>query len=126
MAPYASVQAAASSGDLRQRGQQRVANHGVHLVADAVVEVLAAHGLQRLRQPGGVLQVFHHGHQRLLQHLGLLGAVLAEQRLHLRIAAEQDLVEARRDLRLTGHHQIEAAAQQLNVQTHATPSSCAK
>jgi hypothetical protein len=64
--------------------------------------------------------MIHDRHERVGQHL-LLGrgrVPAAKQRLGLRVALEEDLVEPMHELGLALDHQVEAAAQELNVEGH--------
>src|SRR5690606_31500799 len=70
----------------------------------------------------GILEVVHDRDESGGHHLGLLGPSSTKQRLHPRVALEQNLVEVVNDLRLAVDDQRKAVAQEGNVQYHGCSS----
>jgi len=82
IAPYASAQADAVSLDQSLPAtsasvcEQAGADPFVHLARDTIPLVLCAHALQRLGEPGPVLDAIEHGDQSLGQHFFLRGMLV--------------------------------------------------
>src|SRR5690606_30124490 len=105
-------------GDLAQGLEQRRSDEVVHLRRYAVVPVPRAERAELLHEPGLVLEVVHHLHEHFREHaLLLLPLVPTEERAHLRIAGEQDVVEPASQERFAFDDQGEAVAEQLDVET---------
>src|SRR4029077_16298001 len=74
------------SRHLGERRQQALRHPAVHLVRNAVVDVLGAKSHQRLLQPLSVLQMLEDGDEGSDQHLFLFrGRVAAKEGLHRRV-----------------------------------------
>ena len=70
-----------------------------------------------LAEVGGIFKVIDDGDERLGEHLRLdFAAVPTEQRLELRVAGEEDLIEAQREIGVAGEGEIQRDAEQGSIE----------
>ena len=98
------------------RYHEALADERVHVVGHPVPDVLRSERVEVFGQPLAVVDVIERGEDRVLQHLLLiLGLIAREHRLHLRIALEEDLVEALGDHRLLLDGDLDTLTKQRGV-----------
>jgi len=98
------------TSDLLEGSYQALAHPRVHMIRDAILDVLGTERRQLTLQPARILEMFHHGDERTGQHLLLLArCVASEERTGCGVALEQHLVETMDHVWTTFDDQLEAA-----------------